>query len=502
MGGGGNMSAPTTKTEQKKNALPKVPSSKPPFTLGDIRKAIPPHCFQRSLIRSFSYLVQDLILVSIFYYIANTYFHALPSPYSYLAWTTYWIAQGCVCTGIWVIGHECGHHGFSDYQWVDDTVGLILHSALLTPYFAWKHSHRRHHANTGSLENDEVYIPRLESKLRWYYKYLNNPVGRVLVLAFTLTFAWPLYLIFNISGKKYDRFACHYDPYSPIYTDRERLQIYISDAGIIAATYVLYRLTLTQGLAWLVCIYGVPLLIVNGFIVLITLLHHTHSSLPHYDSSEWDYLRGALATVDRDYGVLNKVFHNVTDTHVLHHIFSYISHYHAMEATKAIKPLLGDYYQFDDTPILKAMWRDTKECIFVEKDKDKAIETLPPKILAVETAKPIGSDTFEERSIHSINFISDSNVEFDYIVLLDGFDIDDGSDVHKEVRTLRDERRAYKRRSGRERIPPNTDDVPLDKVEQDICFDEIETQDRNLTGRVGGDDPFYYISEAYSCETD
>ncbi|KAG5572836.1 hypothetical protein H5410_062602 [Solanum commersonii] len=284
MGGGGNMSSMTTKNEQKKNPLERVPSSKPPFTLGDVKKAIPPHCFQRSLIR-------------------------------------------CVCTGIWVIDHECGHHGISDYQWVDDTVGLILHSTLLTPYFAWKHSHRRHHANIDSLENDEVYIPRLKSKLRWYYKYLNNPLGR----------------------------------------------IYISDAGVIAVTYLLYRVTLTQGLAWVLCIYGVPLLIVNGFIVLITLMHHTHSSLPHYDSSEWDYLRGALATVDRDYGVLNKVFHNVTDMHVLHHIFSYISHYHAMEATKAIKPLLGEYYKFDDTPILKAMWRDTKECIFVEKDKDKGV---------------------------------------------------------------------------------------------------------------------------------
>uniref|UniRef100_A0A3Q7J9J3 Fatty acid desaturase domain-containing protein n=1 Tax=Solanum lycopersicum TaxID=4081 RepID=A0A3Q7J9J3_SOLLC len=337
MGGGGNMSAMTSKNEQKKNPLERVPSSKPPFTLGDVKKAIPPHCFERSLVKSFSFLIQDLILVYIFYYIANTYIHLIPTPYRYVAWTTYWIAQGCVCTGIWVIGHECGHHGFSDYQWVDDIVGLILHSALLTPYFAWKHSHRRHHANTGSLENDEIYIPRLKSKLRWYYKYLNNPLGLVLVLAFTLTFAWPLYLIFNISGKKYDRFACHYDPYSPIYSNRERLQIYISD------------------------------------VVLITLMHHTHSSLPHYDSSEWDHLRGALATVDRDYGLLNKVFHNVTDTHVLHHIFSYISHYHAMEATKAIKPLLGEYYKYDDTPILKAMWRDTKECIFVEKDKDKGV---------------------------------------------------------------------------------------------------------------------------------
>ncbi|KAG5569064.1 hypothetical protein H5410_058830, partial [Solanum commersonii] len=107
-------------------------------------------------------------------------------------------------------------------------------------------------------------------------------------------------------------------------------------------------------------IYGVPFLIVNGFIVLITLLHHTHASSPHYyDSSEWDYLRGALATV----------FHDVTDTHVFHHIFSYISHYHAMEATNAIKSLVGEYYQVDDTPILKAMWRDTKDCIYVEKDR-------------------------------------------------------------------------------------------------------------------------------------
>ncbi|XP_018627219.1 delta(12)-fatty-acid desaturase FAD2-like [Nicotiana tabacum] len=361
MGAGGNISSSTTKT--KKNNLRRAPTSKPPFTIGDIKKAIPPHCFHRSLVRSFSYLVRDLILVSIFYYIAATYFHLLPSPYSYIAWLVYWIVQGCVCTGIWVIGHECGHHGFSEYQWVEDTVGLILHSALLRQYFARKHSHRRHQANTCSMENDEVYIPRLKSKLRWYNKYLNNPVGRVLVLAFTLTFAWPLYLLFNISGQTYDRFVCHYNPYSPIYTDRERLQIYISDAGVIAATYVLFRVALAQELAWVVCIYGVPLLIVDGFIVLITLLHHTHSSLPHYDSSEWDYLRGALATVDRDFCMLNKVLHNVTDTHVLHHIFSYIPHYHAMEANKAITPLLGDYYKLDDTPILKALWRDTKECI-------------------------------------------------------------------------------------------------------------------------------------------
>lgn len=31
--------------------------------------------------------------------------------------------------------------------------------------------------------------------------------------------------------------------------------------------------------------------------------------------------------------------------------------------------MLGDYYQYDGTPILKAMYREMKECIYVEKDE-------------------------------------------------------------------------------------------------------------------------------------
>ncbi|CAN4112489.1 unnamed protein product [Withania somnifera] len=369
MGAGGNMSDSTIKTDRKRNPLERVPISKPSFTIADIKKAIPPHCFQRSLVRSFSYLARDLILVSIFYYIATTYFHLLPSPYCYLAWVTYWIVQGCVCSGIWFICHECGHHAFSDYQWVDDTVGFILHSALLVPYFSWKYSHRRHHSNTNSLERDEVYVPRIKSKLQWFFRYSNNPLGRVLLLVGVVTMGWPLYLAFNFLGRHYERFACHYDPYGPIYNDRERLWIYISDAGLMVATYVLYCVALAQGMAWVICIYGVPLLIVNGFLISITFLTHTHPSVPHYDSSEWDWLRGALATIDRDYGVLNNVFHNAANNHVLHHLFSTIPHYHTMEATKAIKPLLGEYYQADDTPICKALWRESRECIYVEEDE-------------------------------------------------------------------------------------------------------------------------------------
>ncbi|KAE8664429.1 Omega-6 fatty acid desaturase, endoplasmic reticulum [Hibiscus syriacus] len=236
MGAGGRMSVPPS------GSLKRVPISKPPFSLSDIKRAIPPHCFKRSLFRSFSYLIYDLILISIFYYVATTYINHLPQPLSSVAWAVYWAVQGCVMTGVWVIAHECGHHAFSDYQWVDDTVGLIFHSSLLVPYFSWKYSHRRHHSNTGSLERDEVFVPKKRSAVRWWAKYLDNPPGRFITLTIQLTLGWPLYLMFNLAGRPYDGFACHYNPYGPIYNDRERLQIYVSDAGVIAVTCFLYRL--------------------------------------------------------------------------------------------------------------------------------------------------------------------------------------------------------------------------------------------------------------------
>ncbi|KAJ4848689.1 hypothetical protein Tsubulata_006892 [Turnera subulata] len=151
-------------TPKKKESQPRtVPSDKPPFTLGTLKKAIPAHCSQPSLICSFSYLVYDLSVCYTLFYIAKSYIPSLPYSLRYLSWPVYWFIQGAFLSGVWVIGHECGHHAFSDYQWVDNIVGFILHSALMTPFFAWKYSNHKHHSNTGSLSQDEVYLPRLKN---------------------------------------------------------------------------------------------------------------------------------------------------------------------------------------------------------------------------------------------------------------------------------------------------------------------------------------------------
>ncbi|KAF0908523.1 hypothetical protein E2562_025883 [Oryza meyeriana var. granulata] len=147
----------------------------------------------------------------------------------------------------------------------------------------------RHHSNTSSQERDEVFVPRFKSDLPWYspyvYKY-NNPIARLVLLAMQLTVGWPMYLAFNTLGRRYPHFASHFDPSGPIYKGRERICIVISDIGILTVSFALYKLTAAFGFWWVMRIYGIPLLVVNAWVVVVTYLHHTHRALPHYDSSE------------------------------------------------------------------------------------------------------------------------------------------------------------------------------------------------------------------------
>jgi acyl-lipid omega-3 desaturase len=59
---------------------------------------------------------------------------------------------------------------------------------------------------------------------------------------------------------------------------------------------------------------------------------------------EWSYLRGGLTALDRDYGIFNKIHHDI-GTHVIHHLFPQIPHYNLEEATEACKPVMGPYYR-------------------------------------------------------------------------------------------------------------------------------------------------------------
>jgi omega-6 fatty acid desaturase (delta-12 desaturase) len=90
--------------------------------------------------------------------------------------------------------------------------------------------------------------------------------------------------------------------------------------------------------------------------------------MPHYDNSTWNFARGATATIDRDLGFIDThLFHDIIGTHVCHHLISTIPFYHAGEASKHIKKVMGVHYQADlETPFWTAFVRNQRTCKFVE----------------------------------------------------------------------------------------------------------------------------------------
>lgn len=105
---------------------------------------------------------------------------------------------------------------------------------------------------------------------------------------------------------------------------------------------------------------------------MITYLHHTHPNLPKYTAESWTFVRGATATMDRDFGIAGTHFlHNISSDHVTHHLFSRIPHYYTRIASDAIIPLLGNHYQTPGRFRYEDLRMAFRECQWVKFDSEK-----------------------------------------------------------------------------------------------------------------------------------
>jgi fatty acid desaturase len=128
----------------------------PPFRIGDVRAAIPAHCWRKTPLRSLSYVARDLLIVAALFAAAAT---RIDVSVAWAAWPLYWAAQGTMFWALFVLGHDCGHGSFSDSAMLNNVVGHLLHSFILVPYHGWRISHRTHHQNHGHIEKDESWHP-------------------------------------------------------------------------------------------------------------------------------------------------------------------------------------------------------------------------------------------------------------------------------------------------------------------------------------------------------
>ncbi|KAI6041419.1 fatty acid desaturase-domain-containing protein [Pisolithus marmoratus] len=385
----------------------------PDITIKDLLSSIPSHCFKRSALRSSTYIVWDCFVIGMIYKTAN-YLDALVSQdflnlpnaalypvLRFSIWALYGFWAGLFATGIWVIAHECGHQAFSESKFINNSVGWVLHSALGVPYHSWRITHAKHHASTGHMTQDQVFVPKTRSQLglppfdptkedisgssvsdevkqELWEALGDSPLGALLGSASYLLGGWPAYLIRNASGqKRYPKGTNHFNPKAVVFAPHQYGAIILSDIGILLWLGAIAASISAYGFATVFRLYLVPYFWVNHWLVLITFLQHTDPLLPHYRAPEFTFVRGALATLDRNLlGDCGSIMawigahatHGISETHVLHHVSSKIPHYNAWEASAALRKRLEQAgLVLQGAP---GGWREVyrvfKECKFVE----------------------------------------------------------------------------------------------------------------------------------------
>lgn len=247
-----------------------------------IRNTIPKHCFQPSNVRSLAYVFRDLTLIATLFYLGLYIPSVETLALRWALWMAYGAVQGMICTGLWIIAHECGHQALFTPRWLNDVIGLPLHSMLLVPYFSWKFSHARHHRYTNHMEKDTAFVPcqkgepsLIENMQNWLHLPEDTPILNLLTLLFHQTLGWPLYLLFNLSAgenslhtstRKDSKKQSHFHVNGDLFSVTEHPFILISDMGLVAMSVVIYYAGCKLGWQNMALLYFVPYMWVNHWI--------------------------------------------------------------------------------------------------------------------------------------------------------------------------------------------------------------------------------------------
>lgn len=252
------------------------------ISIADIKNAIPPEYFIKNEVRFMVSVLYSLSSTLLIGYLAKTY---IPLT----AWTIpIWIAYAAICgtvaTGLWVLGHECGHHAFSNNNFLNESLGYILHTALLVPYFSWQWSHHVHHMKCNHLTLGETHVPLpKENPKSKIYLQLREIIGvesfSIYQVFNILTIGWPMYLLFGFTGGPARGFTSHFFVPNKLFPKDKLLKVGISNLGLAFTIYLLYLWAQATSFTEVLAVYIGPYLVVNAYLTGITFLQHVNNEI-------------------------------------------------------------------------------------------------------------------------------------------------------------------------------------------------------------------------------
>ena len=310
----------------------------------DYTKYFTPDVFKVDTFTSTRYLVKDLcyyflsisLLCSLHLFTNNWYLYIFF--YNVISFVC-----GFFMWCLFVIAHDCGHGTFSKDNLINNIVGEFVNSGLLlTPWYPWKMSHHLHHLNHNHIKDDYSHVWFISSKKDKVFNHLINRITYSLrwIQPFI---TWPMYLYLGQPD------GGHLFLFGRLWkgkSTKEYARGYLSSCTTLISMYLHYKYV-----GW---IYVLPWIWYGWWLFSVTYLQHHHDGQVVYNKN-WNYVDGAMQTIDRSYGILiDEASHHITDCHVVHHLaFTKIPHYHLRKATdqlvKGLKEngLINTYkYQF------------------------------------------------------------------------------------------------------------------------------------------------------------
>lgn len=255
---------------------------------------------------------------------------------------------GTALTGLFVVGHDCGHRSFSRKLWVNDLVGHLVFLPLIYPFHAWRILHNHHHRHTNNLDEDNAWAPftpeiysghsgliQLIYRLtRAYFWWIASAIHQI-----NLHFAW-----WNFEGKQ-----------------REQVRLSVLLVTLSAAIFFPIMFA-TLGPWGIVKFWLMPWLGYHFWMSTFTLVHHTIPEIPFNYASNWNEAQAQLSgTVHCDYPKWIEVLCHDINVHVPHHISTAIPSYNLRDAYRSIKTNWGDYVH-EEKFNWELMKRITTEC--------------------------------------------------------------------------------------------------------------------------------------------
>jgi len=292
-------------------------------TLSDIVKTLPEECFEVDHGKSWRALAITLPAVAASLgLVAIAPWYLLPAA---------WFLAGTAATGMFVIGHDCGHRSFHKNKLVEDVVGTMLMAPLIYPFEPWRIKHNVHHAHTNKLEEDTAWHPIQQegwddapAALQWTYRImLGSPLK-----CFTSIAHWALQH-FNIN----------------LYTEKQRPRVIVSWAAVAAFVLIGFPAIIANlGVGGFIKFWLMPWLGYHFWMSTFTVVHHTAPHIPFKDAKEWNAAEAQLAgSVHCDYPRwVDFLTHDIA-WHVPHHVCSKIPWYNLRKATESLRQNWGEY---------------------------------------------------------------------------------------------------------------------------------------------------------------